>query len=87
MKKSDKPRSDCRFKIRKDLDSYIAFFQMKGVITLNEIAAYILSQIDGKNSIQDITRLVKKQFPEIKYPYQEVVDLVKNLCEAGYLIL
>ena len=80
------PQITCRFKIRQDLnDTYFGFFHLKGVLTFNEIGAYIVNHIDGKRVIADIASLVCNKFSAVENPLNEVKSIVKQLHDAGFI--
>lgn len=58
-----KPRINCRFRIRKDLEGYVGFFKGRGVLTLDEPSAHIVQLIDGQRSIKDIVAAMEKSQP------------------------
>ena len=78
------PKVNCRFKIRQDIDGYIGFFQIKGVLTFNEVGAFIVSQMTGDKNIQEIGKLVGDNFPKMKNPAGEVVSIAKQLQDSGF---
>jgi len=78
------PKINCRFKIRQDLNGFLGFFQGKGVLTFNEVGAFIVGQMTGEKSLQEIERAVQKAFTEIADPKGEVVGIAKQLEEAGF---
>ncbi|MBU4482213.1 PqqD family protein [Candidatus Parcubacteria bacterium] len=86
MNKNFIPKIACRFKIRKDPnDTYLGFFHLKGVLTFNEIGAYIVSNIDGKRTIDDIANQVNAKFSAVENPLSEVKNIVKQLQNAGFI--
>jgi len=78
------PKINCRFKIRQDPNGFLGFFQGKGVLTFNEVGAFIVRQMTGEKSLQEIERAVQKTFTEITDPKGEVVGIAKQLEEAGF---
>ena len=78
------PKINCRFKIRQDLNGFLGFFQGRGVLTFNEIGAFIVGQMTGEKSLQEIEWAVRKAFTEIADPKGEVVGIAKQLEEAGF---
>ncbi len=78
------PKINCRFKIRQDLDGFLGFFQGKGILTFNEVGAFIVGQMTGEKSLREIEQSVKKAFPAIKNPESEVNDIAKQLRESGF---
>ncbi len=75
---------NCRFKIRQDLNGFLGFFQGKGVLTFNEIGAFIVGQMTGEKSLREIEQSVKEAFPAINNPGSEVNDIAKQLRESGF---
>ena len=78
------PKINCRFKIRQDLDGFLGFFQGKGVLTFNEVGAFIAGQMTGEKSLREIEQLVRETFPVIDHPMDEVAGTAKQLEEAGF---
>lgn len=79
------PKINCRFKIRKDIDNYLGFFQTKGVLAFNEIGASIVNQMTGQKSIQEIARSIQIEYPDVENPVDEVIDIVVQFQESGFL--
>lgn len=79
------PKINCRFKIRKDIDNYLGFFQTKGVLAFNEIGAFIVNQMTGQKSIQEIAESVQRKYPDVENPISEVLDIVNQFQESGFL--
>jgi len=78
------PKINCRFKIRQDLNGFLGFFQGKGVLTFNEIGAFIVGQMTGEKSLREIEWAIRKAFTETADPKGEVVGIAKQLEEAGF---
>ena len=78
------PRINCRFKIRQDLDGFLGFFQGKGVLTFNEVGAFITKQMTGEKNLQEIKQSVINTFPEVDNPENEVLCITEQLREAGF---
>lgn len=78
------PKINCRFKIRQDLDGFLGFFQGKGVLTFNEIGAFIVKQMTGEKNLQEIKRSVKNTFPAVENSMDEVLSIVRQLRESGF---
>jgi len=78
------PKINCRFKIRQDLNGFLGFFQGKGVLTFNEVGAFIVGQMTGEKSLREIEQTVKEAFPAIDNPESEVTGIAKQLEEAGF---
>lgn len=78
------PKINCRFKIRQDLDGSLGFFQGKGVLTFNEIGAFIVKQMTGEKNLQEIRQSVKDTFPAVKNPMDEVLSIARQLQESGF---
>ncbi len=78
------PKINCRFKIREDVDGYIGFFQGKGILTFNELGAFIVNQMKGEKTIEDIKNLVRDRFPEVRDPKKEVDFVIKQLQDSGF---
>lgn len=79
------PKINCRFKIRKDLDGFLGFFQGKGVLTFNEVGAFIVKQMMGEKNLQEIGQSVKIAFPEVGEPLNEVLSIAGQLRNSGFL--
>ena len=84
MNKKFIPKINCRFKIRQDFNGYLGFFQGKGVLTFNEIGAFIVKQMTGKKNLREIGQLVKSTFPEVENPIDEVLFIAGQLRESGF---
>ena len=80
------PKINCRFKIRQDLDGFFGFFQGKGVLTFNEVGAFIVKQMTGEKNLQEIGQSVKIAFPEIGKPLDEVSSIVGQLQDSGFFM-
>lgn len=78
------PKINCRFKIRQDLNGFLGFFQGKGVLTFNEVGAFIVRQMTGEKSLREIEQSVKESFPTVDNPASEVVGIATQLEEAGF---
>jgi len=78
------PKIKCRFKIRQDLNGFLGFFQGKGVLTFNEVGAFIVRQMTGEKSLREIEQSVKESFPAVNNPASEVVGIATQLEEAGF---
>ena len=78
------PRINCRFKIRQDLNSFLGFFQGKGVLTLNEVGTFIVSQMTGGKNLREIGQSVKDVFPAVENPLDEVLSIARQLRESGF---
>lgn len=86
-----RPTINCRFRLRKDLDGYIGFFEGRGILTLNETAARIVRLIDGRRSIEDIIlemqrgRLVQNERTR-KETRQVVLDFLQSINRGEFLV-
>ncbi len=78
------PKISCRFKIRQDLNGFLGFFQGKGVLTFNEVGAFIVKQMTGKQNLVEIGQSVKNVFPELENPLNEVLSIAGQLQESGF---
>jgi len=78
------PKINCRFKIRQDLNGFLGFFQGKGVLTFNEVGAFIVKQMTGEKSLQEISQLVKDAFPAVESPLDEVLSIAGQLQESDF---
>ena len=78
------PKINCRFKIRQETDNFIGFFQGKGILTFNEVGAFIVNQMKGKKSLKKIGQLVKDTFPKIKNPSKEVISIALILNDSNF---
>jgi len=58
-----RPRINCRYKVRQDLDGYVGFFKDRGILTLDETAAKIIALIDGQRSIEQIISDMENDHP------------------------
>jgi len=73
-----------RFKIRQDLDGFLGFFQGKGVLTFNEVGAFIVKQMVGEKSLREIEQLARDTFPAVDNLKNEVLCITEQLREAGF---
>ena len=78
------PKINCRFRIRQDISCFLGFFQGKGVLTFNEVGAFIVSRMTGEQSFQEISRLLQLAFPAVADPSQEVISIAEQLQESGF---
>jgi hypothetical protein len=78
------PKINCRFKIRRDVTNFLGFFQGKGVLTFNEIGAFIVKQMTGEKSLREIGQSVKDTFPKVKNPLNEVLFITRQLRDSGF---
>ncbi len=78
------PKINCRFKIRQDLDGFFGFFQGKGVLTFNEVGAFIVKQMTGEKSLREIEKSVRDTFPTVGNPKNEIFSITEQLREAGF---
>jgi hypothetical protein len=78
------PKINCRFKIRQDLDGFLGFFQGKGVLTFNEVGAFIVKQMIGEKNLQEIGQSVKDTFPAVENSMDEVLFIARQLRESGF---
>lgn len=86
MNKEFVPKIGCRYKIRQDIDCYLGFFQGKGVLTFNEVGAFIVRQMTGEKSIHEIGLSVGETFPEVESPLSEVLSMAEQLQESGFFL-
>jgi hypothetical protein len=80
------PKINCRFKIRQDLDGFLGFFQGKGILTFNEVGAFIVKQMTGGKNLQEIGQSVKITFPEVEKPLNEVLSIMSQLRDSGFFM-
>ena len=78
------PKINCRFKIRQDLDGFLGFFQGKGVLTFNEVGAFIVKQMMGEKNLQEIGQSVKNTFPAVENSMDEVLSIARQLRESDF---
>jgi len=78
------PKINCRFKIRQELNGFLGFFQGKGVLTFNEVGAFIVGQMTGEKSLREIEQAVQESFITVADPKGEVIGIAKQLEEAGF---
>ncbi|HOF44809.1 MAG TPA: PqqD family protein [Candidatus Pacearchaeota archaeon] len=78
------PKINCRFKIRQDLNGFLGFFQGKGVLTFNEVGAFIVGQMTGEKNLREIAQAVQETFITVADPKSEVIGIAKQLEEAGF---
>ena len=78
------PKINCQFKIRQDIDGFLGFFQGKGVLTFNEVGAFIVKQMTGEKSLLEIERSIRDTFPVVDNPENEVICITEQLREAGF---
>ncbi|MBL7053176.1 MAG: PqqD family protein [Candidatus Portnoybacteria bacterium] len=74
----------CRFKIRQDIEKWIGFFETKGVLTFNEVGAFIVEQMRGNKTVKQIGEMVKINFSDIEEPMNEVISIARQLQEADF---
>jgi len=79
------PKINCRFKIRQDIDGFLGFFQGKGVLTFNEIGAFIVKQMTGEKNLQEIGQSVKDTFPAVENSMDEVLSIARQLRESDFI--
>lgn len=79
-----RPKINCRFKLRQDLEGWIGFFETKGVLTFNEVGAHIVSQMVGEKTIDEISESVRLRFPDVQNSEREVTDITNQLREADF---
>ncbi len=78
------PKISCRYRIRKDINGYVGFFERNGILILNEISAFIVLHMDGERNLRDIGDLLRKKFPKIKDPIGEVRSIATELMECNF---
>jgi len=78
------PKINCRFKIRQDLNCHIGFFQGKGVLTFNEVGAFIVRQMTGEKNLQEIAHSTEETFPKIENSLDEVLSIANQLQESEF---
>lgn len=78
------PKINCRFRIRRDIAYHVGFFQGKGVLTFNEVGAFIVSRMTGEKSLQEISQLVEASFSTVENPMVEVMFIAEQLQESGF---
>lgn len=78
------PKINCRFKIRQDINGFLGFFQGKGVLTFNDVGAFIVKQMTGEKSLREIGYSVKNIFPSVENPLDEVSSIAEQLRESGF---
>lgn len=75
-----KPRINCRFRIRKDLEGYIGFFKGRGILTFDETSARIFQLMDGRYTIEDIiTEIEKGQLSENWQVRENVLAFLQSI--------
>lgn len=74
------PKINCRFKIRKDLDGFLGFFQGEGVLIFNEIGAFIVKQMNEKKICKKSGSWLKTLFQQLKIRWTRFC-LLQNNCE------
>lgn len=77
------PKINCRFKIRQDLNGFLGFFQGKGVLTFNEVGAFIVGQMTGEKPARNCAGR-SETFITVADPKSEVIGIAKQLEEAGF---
>jgi len=70
---SAKPRLNCQFRIRQDLDGFIGFFKNRGILTFDETSARIFQLIDGRRSVEDIIVAIAGVEPSLDGLIRETV--------------
>ncbi|PJC00960.1 MAG: hypothetical protein CO073_04815 [Candidatus Komeilibacteria bacterium CG_4_9_14_0_8_um_filter_36_9] len=78
------PKINCQFKIRQDIDGFLGFFQGKGVLTFNEVGAFIVKQMTGEKSLREIEQLARDTFPALDNPKNEVLCITEQFRDAGF---
>ena len=86
MNKKFAPKINCRFKIRRDLKGFLGFFQGKGILTFNEVGAFIVKQMTGEKSLEEIGQSVKVTFPEVEKSLNEVLSIATQLQDSGFFL-
>ena len=84
MKESFKPKINCRFRIRQDIEEWVGFFETKGVLIFNEVGAFIVEQMRGDKTVKQIGEMVKTNFPDMEDSMNEVISIAKQLKEADF---
>ena len=84
MKESFKPKINCRFRIRQDIEKWIGFFETKGVLTFNKVGAFIVEQMRGDKTIKQIGEMTKTNFPDVEDSMNEVISITKQLKAADF---
>lgn len=73
-----------RFRIRKDIESYIAFFSGSAPLEMTEVAAFISILLKENKTLEELVEATHAQFLEIDARH-EVVYTIQTLHEAGVL--
>lgn len=72
------------FRIRKDIESYIAFFRSTAPLEMTEVAAFISKLLKVNKTTEELIKATHVQFPEID-ARQEVEYTIQTLHIAGVL--
>ncbi|PIR04938.1 MAG: hypothetical protein COV57_01730 [Candidatus Liptonbacteria bacterium CG11_big_fil_rev_8_21_14_0_20_35_14] len=82
-----KPKINCRYKIRQDLDGYIGFFKDRGILTLDETASKIITLMDGKHSVEHIIADMENNYPLKNGKVRDnVITFLQSINKGDFLI-
>lgn len=82
-----KPRINCQFRIRKDLEGYVGFFKGQGILTLDETSMRIVQLMDGKHSIEDIIATIGRSQPSQNSQAREnVLAFLQSVNRGEFLV-
>lgn len=76
---------NCRYRTRKDIGMYLGFFANRGVLTFNELGAFIVDRLNGEHTVEELVNLVEKNFSLVENPNLEVENVVKQLQDAKFI--
>lgn len=78
------------FRIRKQVDDYTIFnTKAARFFVINEVGHFILQQLDGKKTLDEIVELVHKECidnPPVEAIWQDVNELVNQLLEYELIV-
>lgn len=82
-----KPRINCRFRIRKDIEGYVGFFKGRGVLTFDETSARVIQLMDSQRSIEDIASEMEKHQPsENGQTRENVLSFLQSINRGEFLV-
>ncbi len=88
MKKTDKPIVNSMLVLREEFDDWAILFDPEtgDASGLNPVSVFIWKHLDGKNTIQDITRKLIEECEDVPEDAEKHVnDFIKELVDKGYV--
>jgi hypothetical protein len=77
-------KANQRFRIRKDLKSWVVYFEMEGPLEMPELSAKIIEQLSLEKTRDDLVAFVKDNYPEANA--ESEVDGVINTLKGFSLL-